>query len=658
MNFIKKQSIGLVLTLFCILLSSCVPSPEKLAATIVAGTAAAATSTPTKTPTPITTSTPTPTPTPKPDSKAMLKWREVGFPDEIIAIPPDSMGVEEEAHAFSLETWDGSTRDYYISGGFAFIDDWEDTILIIYGFTALLPSSNDRDAFDNFTLEHLYFLISSLTEVPQNSVSQIKNAKDIGDVSNGVTTQYNKQGETWEISLVSFRVNGIGAWVFILNDASMPSPVSIEKVALVYADSIQRPVIPCKFISIEPDTTSDVPTFIFEAEGFYPYDRRIITLSGVLIIGDELKPTVGMKMGMGGESADKNGNINESISIYTEDSELSSTELITGVPKVPLGPIEYTLNVKGTTSGCEIEEIVTWPGETAQIGTNAKAVEHFEQGFDYKKQGLLDLAIEEYSKAIALNLQFWEAYYNRANIYHYKRNLDQAIADYNLAIALNPKYAEAYSNRGLAYFEKGDPDRAIADYDRAIELNPQFAIAYHNRGIAYANKGDFDRAIADYDRAIEINPQLAEAYSNRGFAYFDKGDPDRAIADCDRAIEINPNHARAYNHRGIAYRYKGNLDQAIADFNQAITLNPEFVEAYYNRGLAYESESQYGQALSDLNKYIEIDASDASAYYFRGSIYAEIGEQEKAISDLEKALDLGLDPSKKQDAEELLKELR
>jgi hypothetical protein len=40
-----------------------------------------------------------------------------------------------------------------------------------------------------------------------------------------------------------------------------------------------------------------------------------------------------------------------------------------------------------------------------------------------------------------------------------------------------------------------------------------------------------------------------------------------------------------------------------------------------------------------------------------GVAYARIGEREKAISDLERALELGLDPSTKQDAEELLEEL-
>jgi len=64
MYLTKKFNIGLALMLFCIILSACGPSPEELAATSVAETAAAATNTPSPTSTSPPTSTPKPTPTP------------------------------------------------------------------------------------------------------------------------------------------------------------------------------------------------------------------------------------------------------------------------------------------------------------------------------------------------------------------------------------------------------------------------------------------------------------------------------------------------------------------------------------------------------------------------------------------------------------------
>ena len=51
-------------------------------------------------------------------------------------------------------------------------------------------------------------------------------------------------------------------------------------------------------------------------------------------------------------------------------------------------------------------------------------------------------------------------------------SLDLAIADYTQAIALKPELARAYYNRGVAYQSTGEYNRAIEDYNEAIELKP------------------------------------------------------------------------------------------------------------------------------------------------------------------------------------------
>src|SRR5215204_1440714 len=56
-----------------------------------------------------------------------------------------------------------------------------------------------------------------------------------------------------------------------------------------------------------------------------------------------------------------------------------------------------------------------------------------------------------------------------------KRDYDEAIREYTKAIELNPQFAEAYYNRGIAYSDKKEYDAAIQDYTKAIELNPRFA---------------------------------------------------------------------------------------------------------------------------------------------------------------------------------------
>jgi tetratricopeptide (TPR) repeat protein len=88
-------------------------------------------------------------------------------------------------------------------------------------------------------------------------------------------------------------------------------------------------------------------------------------------------------------------------------------------------------------------------------------------------------------------------------------NYAEAIKDFNKAIELNPEDANAYFNRGGAYRDTGNYGQAVKDFTRAIELSPKDADAYDNRGIAYDLKGEYAQALKDYNRSIELNPESA-----------------------------------------------------------------------------------------------------------------------------------------------------
>ncbi|MGC2063253.1 MAG: tetratricopeptide repeat protein [Thermodesulfovibrionales bacterium] len=183
------------------------------------------------------------------------------------------------------------------------------------------------------------------------------------------------------------------------------------------------------------------------------------------------------------------------------------------------------------------------------------------------------------------------AYYNRGIAFYRAGQMDRAIEDYSKAIALDPSYVRAYANRGFVFEKIGRLDNAIADYDKVIFLNPGESQSYNSRGVIFENMGLSDKAIADYDKAIDLNPSNADLYFNRGNAYDALGRTDKALADYDRAIGLNPRDAQAYNNRGLVFEKTGDLDKAIADYDKAITLDPSNAEAYNNRLAALEKKS-------------------------------------------------------------------
>ena len=99
-----------------------------------------------------------------------------------------------------------------------------------------------------------------------------------------------------------------------------------------------------------------------------------------------------------------------------------------------------------------------------------------------------------------------EAYFNRAwASNNYYKDYDLAIADFTKAIEINPQYDDAYYERGNVYFDRAtnfdfisyqssdrdllDYDLALADYNKAIAINPRHAHAHYFKGMTYDIKG-------------------------------------------------------------------------------------------------------------------------------------------------------------------------
>ena len=283
-----------------------------------------------------------------------------------------------------------------------------------------------------------------------------------------------------------------------------------------------------------------------------------------------------------------------------------------------------------------------------------------------------DRAIADYTRAIDLNADYAEAYYNRGNANrelsdyemaqgdegdleaaesHYNR----AIADYTRAIDLNADYAEAYYNRGLVRAALGQDEavrgdleaaeshynRAIADYTKVLELEPRDADAYFIRGFAKKANRDYEAAIADYTRATELNTDHAEAYYNRGLARAALGQDEavrgdleaaeshynRAIVDYTRAIELNTDHAEAYYNRGLARAALGQDEAAEQDK----------VTSYYYSGIIDSNRGHYQAAIDKVDKILELKPDYAEAYLLRADVRRMFGQSKRDSGDMGKA---------------------
>lgn len=114
-------------------------------------------------------------------------------------------------------------------------------------------------------------------------------------------------------------------------------------------------------------------------------------------------------------------------------------------------------------------------------------------------------AIQDFTKAIDLNSEDVDYYYNRGRAFYFEEYYKEAILDYTNAIKLNPKDDYTYNNRGLAYWKRGLFNGAMFDFTKAIDLNPKNIDAYNRRAYLYITvKNDNTHACADWKKACEL----------------------------------------------------------------------------------------------------------------------------------------------------------
>eukprot|EP01006_Ploeotia_vitrea_P048415 TRINITY_DN67234_c2_g1_i1.p3 TRINITY_DN67234_c2_g1~~TRINITY_DN67234_c2_g1_i1.p3 ORF type:complete len:172 (+),score=91.85 TRINITY_DN67234_c2_g1_i1:417-932(+) len=161
-------------------------------------------------------------------------------------------------------------------------------------------------------------------------------------------------------------------------------------------------------------------------------------------------------------------------------------------------------------------------------------------------------AVDMYTQALKLDNKSGDCYFNRANAYRNQGILDLALDDYSKAIKINPQDAGAMVKKGITltlYSSKKKSAKAISLFTKALEIEPNNSEAFVKRGGAFKELGQLEEALRDFTTCIEMPTarakHRAEAYAQRGAIGVMINKLSTAIADLEQAIALNP---RKYKH--------------------------------------------------------------------------------------------------------------
>ena len=253
-----------------------------------------------------------------------------------------------------------------------------------------------------------------------------------------------------------------------------------------------------------------------------------------------------------------------------------------------------------------------------------------------QKAGLIDLALEDYGRAIALAPGNSQLLLQRGYVYHDNGKFAEAAADYTAAIEAGATGADVYYRRGLAYYALNKPDPAIADMNAAIAANPRLAGAYTARATLHQYKGDSPAAIADFSEVIDLQPESATAYVDRGKEYQRQLNGPAAIADYSAALRYDPGNLDALKGRAMIYQQQGNFANALDDLTQIINRDYADADAYARRGWLYYAWKDFPRAMDDFDKALLIDPNGKQAQLGRQACQEAFAAAEKAAAEAAK----------------------
>lgn len=141
---------------------------------------------------------------------------------------------------------------------------------------------------------------------------------------------------------------------------------------------------------------------------------------------------------------------------------------------------------------------------------------YIDNGINNIKNGEFEIAIENINKSLDLKKDWEIPYFYKGVANQAMENFDDAIIDYTKAIQINKNMTDAYYNRAKILLTRKDiktPDivRAVADLENALSIDKNFIDALYAMAAAQKKLNNYELAMKYLDRLLLIEPDAINA---------------------------------------------------------------------------------------------------------------------------------------------------
>jgi len=268
---------------------------------------------------------------------------------------------------------------------------------------------------------------------------------------------------------------------------------------------------------------------------------------------------------------------------------------------------------------------------------------HADRAFELYERGRWAEAESELRKALSLNPDQPEWYFNLGLTLEAAGRDSDALAAYEQAVALMPDQPEPLIAAGIVSNRLDRYAEAIGWFDRALHLDPTSEAAYCHKIESHVRLGDHDEAETTYYMAQHALPEpSAHCLSAIADSLIDRGEYGRAGWCLREALRHEPTMPRLRGRLGNVYAALGQSQRALQLYLRELRDDPGNIDTLLDFGELLIEFGRLPEAEEKFRRVLELEPANADAHMRLGEIAMYMNRFERA--QLEFELVFKLDP--------------